>query len=64
MFIIEGFQGMSDKDKAAQVKAHLLKTTISYPQYKANVAAGKYTPKDGSTTEWGQALAILATIGK
>lgn len=43
----------------ASAEAHFKRTTVSYPTYLANVAAGKYTPRDGSATEWGQALADL-----
>ena len=53
---------MSDRDLANEVDSLLRKTTISYPQWQQNVKAGKYTPKDGSTTAWGQAFNVLTQI--
>ena len=53
---------MTDRELAAQAEAHLRRTTVSFPEWQRRVAAGKYTPKDGSTTEWGKAFATLAQI--
>lgn len=50
---------MSNSD----IVAALEETTISYPQWKAKVAAGLYNPKDGSTTHWGVALKMLQPFG-
>ncbi len=55
---------MSDQDIAALlagVKVQLEATTVSYPTFVQNVKRGKYTPKDGSGTMWGQALAGIDT---
>src|SRR5688572_22380375 len=54
---------MTDRELAAQAEASLRRTTVSYPEWQRRVAAGKYTPKDGSATEWGKAFAALAQIG-
>lgn len=54
---------MSDADIAAQAAALLKATTISYPQWVKNVNAGKYSPQDGSSTNWGKAFAALSQIG-
>jgi hypothetical protein len=54
---------MTDRELAQQVEAALKATTVSYPTWKRNVAAGKYNPKDGSGTQWGKAFAGLEQIG-
>ena len=54
---------MTDQQLAAQATAALKATTITYAQWVKNVAAGKYNPRDGSTTQWGIALAALPKIG-
>ncbi len=54
---------MTDKELADQVKASLEATTISYPAWLLKLQQGKYTPPDGSTTNWGKAFAALAQIG-
>lgn len=44
----------------ASADAHFRKTTIKYSEWLAKVQAGKYTPPDGSTTEWGMGFSDLA----
>lgn len=53
----------TDAELAAEVDAHLAKTTVKFADYKANVAAGKY-PEFGPPSEWGQARAALRLIGQ
>lgn len=54
---------MTDQQLRDQAVTHLEATTISYPEYARRVKAGRYTPKDGSATEWGKAFTSLAKIG-
>lgn len=54
---------MTDAELRDAAVSHLKASTVSYPTFQANVKAGKYTPKDGSSTEWGQAFSLLAQIG-
>jgi hypothetical protein len=49
----------TDRELAEQAERHLKATTVSYPEWLRRVAAGRYTPKDGSMTEWGKALTTL-----
>lgn len=55
---------MTDKELRDQAVAYLRATTISFPLWVQKVAAGIYTPPDGSGTNWGKALAALDQIGK
>ena len=54
---------MTDNELRDAAVAALKRTTISYPEWQKRVAAGRYNPKDGSTTEWGKAFNSLAQIG-
>lgn len=54
---------MSDADLVAQALVHLEAATVPYSVYATNMKAGKYKPADGSQTEWGQGLALLAQVG-
>lgn len=54
---------MTDRELAAQADAHLRRTTVSYPEWVKRKAAGRYSPTDGSGTEWGKAFAALGKIG-
>lgn len=54
---------MSDAILRDQAVAHIKATTISYAEWAKRVKTGKYSPKDGSGTEWGKALASLSQIG-
>lgn len=45
-----------------QIENELMSTTVSYPTWKKNVKAGKYNPKNGSTTAWGRAFALLSQV--
>lgn len=52
-----------DREKAL---SEIEQTTISLPQWKHNVATGKYNPKDGSSTHWGQFFEAMqpdSTVG-
>lgn len=53
---------MTDADLAKQALIHYHATTITRKAWEANVASGKYNPKDGSTTEWGLGDAALNQI--
>lgn len=53
---------MTDEDLAKAAAIHLTRTTVSYPEWKKRVDTGRYTPRDGSATEWGKAFAALAQI--
>jgi hypothetical protein len=54
---------MTDQERAAAAEAALKRTTVSYPEWVKRKNAGRYNPKDGSTTEWGKAFTHLAQIG-
>lgn len=54
---------MTDRELALAAEQALRRTTVSYPEWVKRVNAGRYTPKDGSSTEWGKAFAALAQIG-
>lgn len=53
---------MTDAELRDAAVKHLQATTISYPDWQRRVKAGKYTPKDGSGTEWGKAFAAFGQI--
>ena len=53
---------MTDAELRDLANKHFRQTTISYPEWQKRVAAGRYTPKDGSGTEWGKAFAALSQI--
>jgi hypothetical protein len=53
----------TDRELAEQAERHLKATTVSYPEWLRRVATGRYTPKDGSMTEWGKAFTTLEQIG-
>lgn len=55
---------MTDKELRDLAVTSLEKTTVSYPEWKKRLAAGRYNPKDGSTTEWGKAFNYLKQIGE
>lgn len=54
---------MTDAEFRDEAVTHLKATTISYPRWAQKVAAGGYTPTDGSATEWGKAFLALEKIG-
>lgn len=53
---------MTDAELRDAGVAALKRTTVSYPEWLKRVNAGRYTPRDGSGTEWGKAFASLALI--
>lgn len=55
---------MSDANKVYLAIEHLKAAKVTYAQYERLLKAGSYRPKDGSTTEWGKALALLNQVGK
>jgi hypothetical protein len=54
---------MTDAQLRDAAVVALKATTISYPEWVKRVNAGRYTPKDGSGTQWGKAFAALEQIG-
>lgn len=53
----------ADSDLRDQAVSHLKASTVSYPQWSSLLQQGRYNPPDGSSTEWGKALALLDQIG-
>lgn len=63
--VLGGVAGnMSDANKVYLAIEHLKAAKVTYAQYERLLKAGSYRPKDGSTTEWGKALALLNQVGK
>lgn len=53
---------MTNEELALAAEQALRRTTVSYPEWVKRKNAGRYTPPDGSTTEWGKAFAALQQI--
>lgn len=53
----------SDSQLRDLAVGHLKAAKVSYSVYAVHLAHGDYVPKDGSGTEWGKALGLLAQIG-